>query len=146
MAFPCHICEDLLESTSSLRVHLESHFTEKRFQCMFCEKYFSQEINMKTHITLSHSTDKPFPCPKCDKHFARACDVKSHKKIHEDVQLRKNSIPCKICGMNFSRNSRLVSHQKNHTRHVTFECSTCAKKFLEKTYFLYLYSCDLSHT
>ena len=89
---------------------------------------------MKTHITLSHSTDKPFPCPKCDKYFARACDVKSHKKIHEDVQLRKNSIPCKICGMNFSRNSRLVSHQKIHTRHVTFECSTCAKKFLDKSY------------
>ena len=110
--FACYLCQKILESDHALKKHLDVHKDKKPFQCQICDQTFSQEINMKTHVTLCHTTDKPFPCEKCGKSFARTYDVNVHtKKVHNDREYQM----CNLCGKQLLKES-LQSHKKTHTK------------------------------
>ena len=53
---------------SDLDIHMYTHTEEKPYQCMHCEKAFSQKSNLTTHM-LTHSGEKPFQCTECKNIF-----------------------------------------------------------------------------
>ena len=54
---------------SDLDIHMYTHTEEKPYQCMHCEKTFSQKGNLTTHM-LTHSGEKPHQCTLCEKEFS----------------------------------------------------------------------------
>jgi uncharacterized Zn-finger protein len=50
--FECETCGKLLRKKSDLESHILLHTKEKPFECKFpyCERTFSQKVNMITHL------------------------------------------------------------------------------------------------
>ncbi|CAK8683130.1 unnamed protein product [Clavelina lepadiformis] len=57
----CSICEMSFEVNSDLKIHLQSHLSEKAFSCDLCEKQFSRHDNLKAHM-LIHTSERSFEC------------------------------------------------------------------------------------
>ena len=58
----------------------------KIFICPSCEKSFSRNSNLKTHITISHKggTKLEFSCQICEKSFSRKSNLNSHLNIEHE--------------------------------------------------------------
>ena len=54
-SFACIICEEHFQTSSSLKLHSNTHLPELPFRCAFCGKGFSQKGNLKTHLEKSHA-------------------------------------------------------------------------------------------
>ena len=50
----CSYCLKIFPTPSKLERHVRVHFGIKPFSCDHCDKRFSQEIHLKTHVKISH--------------------------------------------------------------------------------------------
>ena len=50
----CSYCLKLFPTPSKLERHVRVHFGIKPFSCDHCDKRFTQEIHLKTHVKISH--------------------------------------------------------------------------------------------
>ena len=57
---------------------------ERGSKCLMCDKTFSNQGNVKTHVILMHSENetKMLNCTICNSKFVRICDLNSHKTTH----------------------------------------------------------------
>ena len=119
-----------------LTLHSKEHADEKPFSCPECEKSFSHQQNLRTHMYVhsnrykcpecgkccrskhiltahrrSHSGEKPYECTVCGRRFAHSGDLVVHRRIHSGEKPYK----CLVCGKAFGRSQRLKSHVRSHT-------------------------------
>lgn len=55
----------------NLKNHYKTHLSQKDFVCTYCNKGFTQKINLQSHIRAKHTMEKPFICTVegCDKAY-----------------------------------------------------------------------------
>lgn len=127
--FACHLCVFRTKTNYSLKVHLRSHFNEKIFKCLYCDKCFSGSTNRDSH-QRSHTGkfftklvtkierklifhrlstgEKPYKCQFCGKAFADGSVYKQHLSIHSIERPYK----CHLCGKATALSGPLKSHYK----------------------------------
>ena len=109
-------------------------------KCVLCNKIFSDNGNLKTHMFRLHSENqiKNHFCTLCPKGFVRACELKSHNRIHYKEGKRKSTakgkqFKCQMCDYSTYNDKLLSSHTKKvHGPVVLFSCDMCEKYFQHK--------------
>lgn len=97
------------------RVKKDSQSDDEEFQCTYCDKSFSKNYNLNSHLK-AHSSAKPFQCSFCDRSFARNHDKKRHEYLHQGVKrfqcggTLKDNVTHWGCGKRFSRADGLGRH------------------------------------
>lgn len=89
-AFECTFpgCGSVHATKAQLKVHMARH-NPKEFICIDCDKVFTTQNQLKTHINAVHKKQKHFKCPDCD----YACDDSSNMSSHKRKQ-HVNGVPC----------------------------------------------------
>ncbi|XP_067834708.1 zinc finger protein ZFAT-like isoform X3 [Heptranchias perlo] len=135
-----------------LQAHQKNHgeLDKKTYICPVCEKSFSDDRLIKSHITTYHpevpmSTiseilgkrvqlkgligKRAVKCPYCDCYFRKnGTDLQRHIWAHEGVKPFK----CSVCEYATRSKSNLRAHMNRHSTEKTHLCDLCGKKFKSK--------------
>uniref|UniRef100_A0A8C5N2A3 Zinc finger and AT-hook domain containing n=1 Tax=Leptobrachium leishanense TaxID=445787 RepID=A0A8C5N2A3_9ANUR len=135
-----------------LQVHLKVHseLEKKTYACPACEKSFSDDRLMKSHIQANHPDvssktiseilgrkiqikgligKRAVKCPYCDSCFMKnGSDLQRHIWAHEGLKPFK----CTVCDYAARSKSNLKAHMNRHSTEKTHLCDMCGKRFKSK--------------
>ena len=155
MEHTCDKCGKVLNKSSNLKMHMQTHLNARPFECNKCAKKFSQMAHLQKHQVV-HTGDKLFPCNECGKRFSSSSNLKTHKrwhtgetpytcdkcpkkfrqlthlKNHQTVHTGEKPFPCTECSKRFTSSSNLKTHSRLHTTEMPFKCQICPTRFNQK--------------
>uniref|UniRef100_UPI00398E5835 zinc finger protein ZFAT isoform X1 n=2 Tax=Pristiophorus japonicus TaxID=55135 RepID=UPI00398E5835 len=145
-------CGYITADKYKLQAHQKNHgeLDKKTYTCPVCEKSFSDDRLIKSHITTYHpevpmSTiseilgkrvqlkgligKRAVKCPYCDCYFRKnGTDLQRHIWAHEGVKPFK----CSVCEYATRSKSNLRAHMNRHSTEKAHLCDLCGKKFKSK--------------
>ena len=120
--YQCKYCEKGFSQKLDLTRHIRIHTKEKPYRCEYCQKCFSRKEHMKEHVRAVHNKEKPFQCELCQKCFSRKCHLIEHLKTHT----KEKQYQCDYCERYFAHRGNLNKHIRTHVKE---ECSYCQDRF-----------------
>ena len=118
-----HICEICQKKVRYKSQHIKEYHIEKSNCCKYCDKTFSTDTKLQTHILEAHI--KPLSCDLCDYKCGHQSQLNKHKDTHVKV-----NYTCEECSLTFTSNYRRKIHVLGiHEKKFDYECEKCNKKF-----------------
>ena len=123
----CGSCDKMFKYNSELKVHVKRiHLKIKDYFCDNCDKSFSSQTNLNTHLPTH--LENNFPCYICGVKLSRKINLINHmKSLHTEKSLHAENVkktkceqptpenlPCHVCGKLFNSNKNLKRHARNH--------------------------------
>ena len=124
----CNVCGKLFNSRT-ITGHINSHFAdeENQIQCMFCDKPFSTDSNLKRHVKSAHEVEKKLKCERCDYSTYRKDNLERHLIMAHTDSTEGRLFECELCGINMKRKDNLKEHTKICTGKKKYMCEKCSK-------------------
>ncbi|XP_037029901.1 zinc finger protein 2 homolog [Bradysia coprophila] len=134
--YSCAICSQRFASTANLLRHQIKHSEEltlntttinkpSSFECTECQKVFSKQESLASHMKMHKSDQKEYFCEFCPKSFTKMNKLTRHTKIHSDEKAHK----CNICEKTFALGGQLIDHMNKHKNLKPHVCPHCNKGF-----------------
>ena len=121
-----HICEICQKRVYSKWHHKNLKHDEKSNCCKYCDKTFSNNTLLQTHILQAHI--KPLSCDVCDYTCGTQSQLNKHNNSHDNI-----IYSCEKCNLTFKSNYRKKIHiLEVHMKKFDYECSKCNKMFCVK--------------
>ena len=142
----CEFCNRLFLQACSFGIHVRNCDKKPKFPCNHCDKQFSKESYLKTHLEsleieneADTEVEQPFPdfeqvdfkCDFCDNTFENVDDLKQHhQEEHIRLMVMEQKSKCEICEKEFP----LQTHLKTHLQQGNEEsnCEFCNQLLLQK--------------
>lgn len=104
--YHCSICNKVLKSLCTLRVHVQSHNKVRSFECNICQAKYTTPGNLRKHKKI-HDTTHTYKCPQCPKEFTHSNYMAKHvKRVHT----RDFKFVCSYCPKRFQEQKRFQQH------------------------------------
>ena len=129
--FKCAHCEKIFTRDCYLNTHIKDVHKGVKHKCDSCDKSFSSTISLNRHAEIKHLKQKNYKCNVCNNHFTRSDLLKRHKLTHDQKRQR---FQCQNCPMNFSREDYLKFHVRSVHLDVKFDCNICKERFPRPEY------------
>ncbi|XP_020791562.2 gastrula zinc finger protein XlCGF57.1-like [Boleophthalmus pectinirostris] len=120
----CEVCEKGFTREDNLNTHMLIHKGERPHTCTVCNKSFTEAGHLKTHIRI-HTGEKPFSCSLCRKCFTHRATRDRHERSHSG----KRPYSCSECGTEFKQKAHYLSHLQVHSRERPYSCPVCNKNY-----------------
>jgi hypothetical protein len=102
--------------------------TNKRYQCIKCQKSFGSESEIKEHVHNHMMNEGSIQCKLCDKEFDTPAKLQNHLIDHNFNG--GNEYSCHLCSIRFSSSQTLQTHMfDEHLNDRPFSCVKCLQKF-----------------
>lgn len=133
----CESCPQRFANLPYLLRHQIKHSTEmamntttintkpNSFQCSECQKVFSKQESLASHMKMHKSDQKEYFCEFCPKSFSKMNKLTRHAKIHDEMKSHK----CNICDRTFALGGQLIDHMNKHKNLKPHVCPYCNKGF-----------------
>ena len=110
-----------------MRRHQLSHLDDKTFPCDDCDKSFTCQEYLDTHVKKAHSgipeTEvKMVDCPDCGTTMPKK-QLRRHMQTHENGE----GLICDMCEKSFTSTELLTVHQRVHENEERVNCDDCGK-------------------
>ena len=126
--FQCMFCEKRFTQRAGLNAHVLIHSGTKPFACSVCDKRFTQKSGLDQHF-LTHTGERPHQCPMCDKRFTQKANLNNHILTHTGEKRHE----CPFCSRRFTQKANLNAHILTHTGEKPHQCMVCDRKFTQKS-------------
>lgn len=135
--YSCETCLQRFATTANLLRHQIKHSNElalntttisnipSSFECIECQKVFSKQESLASHMKMHRSDQKEYFCEVCPKSFSKMNKLTRHAKIHSDTK----SHICNICDKTFALGGQLIDHMNKHKNLKPHVCPHCNKGF-----------------
>lgn len=98
----------------------------RSFKCPHCEKGFTSNYALKSHLQVHENRPSAFSCDVCDKKFRRLKNLVLHQKRH----MQQYVVKCNECDQGFVCQGDYIQHLRN--RHEVDRervvCFICGKE------------------
>ena len=131
--YPCRYCTRFYLSEFSLKKHFSKHVDSLDGKCDLCDKVFSSQRALLTHIRRCVKSEGVHECYVCHKRFAKAYNLDCHVS---SVHTNPKQFICEVCGKEFNYLAILKKHALVHTDDRPFSCKKCARPFKSKSHLL----------
>lgn len=119
-------CSAAFKQKRNLATHVATKHLLIVFKCDQCDKKYTRNSRLTSHIKKIHDGIKPFSCGTCKKRFGRRDHLRRHEKTHGE----RKTYDCEKCVKKFVSKQALQLHRATHDKkRVLWLCSMCNKNF-----------------
>lgn len=111
--FCCEICRKSLSSKSSLKLHMLTHESAKKFKCDSCD-YMANDHNAFRRHRMTHDKSKMYICPLCDYKSIQSVAFQKHIKLKHPESADTIVHTCKFCPFATINVGLLTVHLAKH--------------------------------
>ena len=117
----CPHCPYKASRSDNLKIHLNAHTGENKYNCPHCSYASTRSDHLKVHVKC-HTGEKPYSCPHCPYKAIQSSTLKSHIRTHTG----ERPYLCTHCSYSAARKDHLKIHLKKHsTNKKILECFQC---------------------
>ncbi|XP_014099188.3 uncharacterized protein [Bactrocera oleae] len=96
-AIQCEVCDRVLTSRSSIKLHMQSHESSRRFKCNICEYSASDHNAFRRHKMTHDNNAKMYACVHCDYKSIQSVAYQKHVQQKHPQVADSIVYKCTIC-------------------------------------------------